>query len=406
MVDILKIVLDGTLFSECEMRGENRDGMMRLTEDITGELILKKELDISFVNSINIAKYNRTLKKFVSENYPHYTNKILTKNPFIYTDFFAYKEHFRTKFSNLSFTPYFKAINEFDIFHSFYYPFEKNILKNRVKRSITYLDIIALKMNGYPNYLVNRTKEIVECIADNFAISISVYSRQDLLEYDKRIDPAKVFVAPLAASPNLFYQNKNVEDWKRVKEKYNLPDNYFLSVTGNDKRKNVPHLIKAFNKFILQEKYGEIDLVLTGNGTHNRALLEELQISKAVQKHIFIPDKFIDSKDLAVLYSNALSFFFMSTYEGFGLPALEAMQCGTPVVAADNTSLPEVVGDAGALISPFDEDILCDTMLKLSNDGALRKTYATKSLERAKGFSWQRCANEYTDIFKKIAKDF
>ncbi|MEO7049341.1 MAG: glycosyltransferase family 1 protein [Ferruginibacter sp.] len=402
----IKIALDGTLFSECYLRGANRDGMMRLTEDITDQLILKDDLDISFVNNLSIAKYNRSLKNFIQEHYPDHLKKVLTKNPLFFTDIVAYKEHFRTKLSSFSFSPYYKEINHFDIFHSFYYPFAKSILKNKVKRSITYLDIIALKLNGYPDYLVNRTKEIVDCIAGNFAISISEFSRQDLLEYDNKIDPAKVFVVPLAASSQLFYQSKNKEDWEVVKEKYNLPDHYFLSVTGNDKRKNIAHLIKAFNQFILQEKSADIDLVLTGNGAHNRAMLEELNISKEVQKRIFIPERFIDSEDLAVLYSNAVSFFFMSYYEGFGLPALEAMQCGVPVVAADNTSLPEVVGEAGILISPYDADRLSEEMRRLYNDEQLRNRLAEASLIRSSEFSWKRCANEYADIFKKIKSDF
>ncbi|MEO5942893.1 MAG: glycosyltransferase, partial [Ferruginibacter sp.] len=89
-----------------------------------------------------------------------------------------------------------------------------------------------------------------------------------------------------------------------------------------------------------------------------------------------------------------------------GLPALEAMQCGVPVVAADNTSLPEVVGGAGILISPYDEDRLSEEMSRLYNDGQLRRSLAEASLIRSSEFSWKRCANEYADIFKKIKSDF
>jgi glycosyltransferase involved in cell wall biosynthesis len=400
----VKVVLDGTLFSECELRGANRDGMMRLTEDITEELVLNSELDISFASNYYVEKYDSALKRFISEHYPRNSSKLFSKNPPLITNVLKWKEMFKNSLSGLS-TSYYDEINNQDIFHSFYYPFQKNVYKNRIRKSITFLDIIPLKLNGYPESLIQKTKAIVECIVSGYAISISSFSREDLINFDKRINPENVFVAPLAASQKLFYKNTDRHDWEIVKEKYALPDHYFLSVSGNDKRKNIRHLIKSFNKFIMQEKPGDIHLVLTGNGSHNRSMLDDMNINKEVRDKIFIPDTFVDSNDLAVLYSNSISFFFMSLYEGFGLPALEAMQCGVPVVASSTTSLPEVVGDAGILLSPTNEDDLCQVMNNLYSDSSLRERYGNLGLKRAKTFSWKRCAEEYAAIFKQIASN-
>ena len=401
-----KVVLDGTLFAECEMQGANRDGMMRLTEDITQRLVLKNDLDISFASTLYIEKYDRALKKFIEEKYPQHLNKIFTKKPPFLSNILKWKSLFRTKLSNIPISPYYKGLNEHDIFHSFYYPFPKPVLKNNIKRSITYLDIIPLKLNGYPADLVERTKAIVNCIASDFAISISEFSKQDLLNFDKRINPDKVFVVPLAASKELFYQNKDEADRVIVKQKYSLPDKYFLCVAGNDTRKNISHIIKSFNRFILQENPGDLYLVLTGNGSHNRSVLDDPDISKAVRDKIFIPDRFIDSADLAVIYSNAICFFFMSLYEGFGLPALEAMQCGVPTVTSNTTSLPEVVGNGGIMVPPTDIDALCEVMNNVYKDESLRKKYSQAGLERASAFSWERCADEYAGIFKNIVANF
>ncbi len=93
----------------------------------------------------------------------------------------------------------------------------------------------------------------------------------------------------------------------------------------------------------------------------------------------------------------------MSLYEGFGLPALEAMQCGAPVVVSNATSLPEVVGHAGILLPPSDEDALCEAMNTLYRNSDLRSRYAVMGLQRAKQFSWERCAAEYTNIFHIIS---
>jgi glycosyltransferase involved in cell wall biosynthesis len=145
--------------------------------------------------------------------------------------------------------------------------------------------------------------------------------------------------------------------------------------------------------------------VLTGNSTYSRLIVDELNIKGTVKKRIFITEKHIDNEDLSAIYSHSLCFFFMSLYEGFGLPVLEAMQCGAPVVTSNTTSLPEVVGDAGIMLSPTDEDALCGVMNEIYHSKELRDRYSRSGLERAKQFSWQRCAQQYASIFRRIALD-
>ncbi len=401
-----KIIFDGTLFSECELMGSNRSGMLRLAEDITRNLIEKEELIISFLNTVSNDQYDDLLKKFINQNYPSKNVRILLKQPLIRLKQHKVKSILRSIITPLGLHKFSSKVEDFDIFHSYYYPFTDDIENRRIKKSITFLDIIPLKMNGYPGASINITKKIVESIVPNFAISISEFSRHDLIDYDKRISPERVFVAPLAASKALFFQNNNILEWKVIKDKYGLPDKYFLSVSSNDNRKNLPHLIRSFSKFIKQQNHKDLFLVLTGNFTYSYSILEELNIDKAVREKIIITKKHIENQDLSVIYSNALCFFFMSLYEGFGLPVLEAMQCGTPVVTSNVSSLPEVVGAAGIMLPPKDEDALCDIMNKLYLNKELRDNYSCLGLQRAKQFSWQRCANEYAEIFKKIAEDF
>lgn len=100
-----------------------------------------------------------------------------------------------------------------------------------------------------------------------------------------------------------------------------------------------------------------------------------------------------------------MAFLYPSLYEGFGLPPLEAMQCGVPVITSNTSSLPEVVGDAGLMIDPTDEDALCQAILNLVNNSSLRAELADKSLERARQFSWARCAEQTVDVYRIAAEN-
>ena len=130
-------------------------------------------------------------------------------------------------------------------------------------------------------------------------------------------------------------------------------------------------------------------------------------IERTVKQTIKYQDRIIFTgyvldNDLSAIYSGAVAFIFPSLYEGFGLPVLEAMQCGTPVISSNSSSLPEVVGDAGILIDPKDEDHLCQAMLDVLTDSNLRESLRKKGLERAKQFSWKKCADQTVEIYKKI----
>lgn len=386
---MIKLIIDGALFSECEMLGHNSNGMGRIAEEVTKEFMHYNEFDISFVNTIYSKKYNSLLKKFIKKRYPTYRGKILSKTPILSSSLPGLSILSRYFANYLSLEVKSAGLDKGDIYHSFYYPFNKNI--------------IPLRMKGYHKSAVEITNQVVKSIVSNYAISISEFSKQDLLDYNKEISADRVFVAPLAASKELFFPNRNKEEWLKVKRKYSLPDNYFLSFSINDYRKNLPHLIKCFNQFLLQEKPQDLFLVLPGNSTYSYAILDNLNINKAVRDKIIVTNRYIENEDLSVVYSNALCFFFMSLYEGFGLPALEAMQCGVPVVTSNVTSLPEVVGNAAIMINPKDETELCNTMNKMYNDEALRAKYGALGIVKANDFSWQKCANDYREIFGKIA---
>jgi glycosyltransferase involved in cell wall biosynthesis len=404
IIVMIKLILDGALFSECEMYGSNSYGMVRIAEEVIKGLIHCNEFDISFVNTIYSKKYDSFLKLFLENRYPAYRGKILSKTPILSSSLPVLSTLSKYFAKYLSLEVKNTGLDKGDIYHSFYYPFNKYLSRNAsVKKSITYLDIIPLRMKGYNKAMVDITRQVVKSIVSNYAISISEFSRQDLLDYNKEISADRVFVAPLAASKELFFPNKNREDRARVKQKYGLPDNYFLTVSSTDIRKNISHLIKCFNQFVLQEKPQDLFLVLAGNAAYSHFLLSNLNVTKEVRNKIVISNRHIENKDLSVVYSNALCFFFMSLYEGFGLPVLEAMQCGVPVVASNITSLPEVAGNAAILINPKDEMALCSTMNEVYNNEALRVKYAALGIDRAKNYSWQKCADDYNSIFKKIA---
>ena len=178
--------------------------------------------------------------------------------------------------------------------------------------------------------------------------------------------------------------------------KYNLPDEYILFVGTVEPRKNLPNLFRACN--LVREKYPDMPrLVLGGQpGWHVEQATEDLDES------VVTWIRGVPASDLAALYSGAMMLVLPSFHEGFGMPAAEAMACGTPVVVTNRGSLPEVVGDAGLYIEPESVESIANGMEQLLHNSDLRDRLQEKGLERAKQFTWQRTAEIALQTYRKL----
>ncbi len=233
-------------------------------------------------------------------------------------------------------------------------------------------------------------------------ITISESARTDFCARTGH-DPGRVHVVPLAADRAQFQPCGDAETLRGVRERYGIPDGpYFLSLCTFEPRKNLRHVIRAFGDLIrAQPGVADLRLVLAGGtGWKFDAIFDELNDADAGARARIVVTGYVAEGDLAPLLSGALAFLYLSLYEGFGLPPLEAMQCGTPVVAANTSSLPEVVGDAGLLLDPHDRDALCQAMLDLLHRPVLRRHLAGLARRRAERFSWERCARETVAVYR------
>ena len=188
------------------------------------------------------------------------------------------------------------------------------------------------------------------------------------------------------------------EELERVRLKYGLPARFILSVGTLQPRKNHATLVEAFSRLTDPG----IGLVIVGQRGWLYDELFALVRERRLERVLF--PGFVQDTDLPAVYNLAEAFVFPSLYEGFGIPLLEAMACGTPVVAADNSSLPEVVGDAGLLVGATDVQALTRALERLLNDATLRQTLIARGLTRAMRFTWLRAAQDLLATYRRVGQ--
>jgi glycosyltransferase involved in cell wall biosynthesis len=282
-----------------------------------------------------------------------------------------------------------------DVLHSLRTPLPKRDRVPARARALTIHDLIPLR---FPEWMYATAeaemRQVTDSILqDDFVIANSKATAADVAEL-LQIPEERIFVTPFAASRELFRPERSKSEIARVRAKYNVPDGpYLLSVCTLEPRKNLMHLVRCFADVLHQEKLRDIRLVLVGaTGWKTEPLFQLLESDPMLKSRVVLAG-YVADEDLAALYSDARAFAYPSLYEGFGLPVLEAMQCGTPVVTSNVSSLPEVVGDAGLTVAPTDGDALKDALLKLIANDALAAEYSRKGLERAQTFSWDATAD-------------
>ncbi|AFY95595.1 glycosyltransferase family 4 protein [Chamaesiphon minutus] len=293
-----------------------------------------------------------------------------------------------------------------DIFHSSYPRIPKQVRKalpNRHLQTVYDLTPLLLDEKYFGPGQRGITQRLIDTIQPNdWVTTISDATRNDLLNR-KKLNPERVATIYLAASSELFYPVSDKSVIQVTKQKYQLPEgDYFLSLHSLAPHKNMEHLISCFKQVILQEKKQDLHLVICGgNQAAVTSMIKENHLTDTDLKYIHFAG-FIEDRDLAAIYSGALGFIFPSLYEGFGLPVLEAMQCGCPVISSNTSSLPEVVGEAGFLVSPTDKDTLCEYIVKLDRSNDLRFRYSQFGLDRAISFNWIKTINSLLEVYEAM----
>ncbi|MBN1484694.1 MAG: glycosyltransferase family 4 protein [Chloroflexia bacterium] len=242
-------------------------------------------------------------------------------------------------------------------------------------------------LEWYLHGAVSRALERADLV-----LADSECTRQDLIRL-KGADPQRVRVLYLGVEED-FRPLEDHAALERVRARYELPERFLFTVGTIQPRKNLPRLLQALAS--LPEAL-RLPLVVAGKPgwlyEETFAAVERLSLQSWVRFLGFTPDE-----DLPALLNLALALVYPSLYEGFGLPPLEAMACGTPVLTSDAASLPEVVGEAAVLVDPLDVAGIAAGLRRLIEDGALRQSLRAAGLERARGFSWERSARQLLEF--------
>jgi glycosyltransferase involved in cell wall biosynthesis len=275
---------------------------------------------------------------------------------------------------------------------------------------VTVHDLIPMLLPAYRgSILVRLYTRLVAAAAKkaDVVLTDSEASKQDIVHL-LGIPAERVRVIYLAVD-DIYQPVLDEHHLTEMRRKYRLPPNYLLYLGGFDQRKNVPILLKAFAQLAKDSRFkvrdSRVYLVVAGRLPEKgsgffpdpRRIVQELGIGERVVFTGWVPEE-----DKPALYSGARALVFPSLYEGFGLPPLEALTCGTPVIASNRGSLPEIVGDGGLLLEPDDVEGLAGAMEKLLNDDTLWGDLREKGLAHAASFSWEKTARETLAVYQEV----
>ncbi len=286
-----------------------------------------------------------------------------------------------------------------DVYHAPHYVLPAGV---RCRSVVTIHDCIHLM---FPQYLPNRAAYAYarasmwaaarrsDCI-----LTVSEASKRDILHFFN-VPPEKIVVVYNAIDDH-FRETPPEDDVARVRERYQL-DHQFVLYVGNIKpHKNLVRLIEAFAE-LRRGDFEEVKLLIIGDEISKLPALRRAVHRHKLHKHVRFLG-YVSDHTLAILYRLAAVFVFPSLYEGFGLPPLEAMASGTPVITSNVSSLPEVAGDAAVLVDPYDVDSIVDGLRRILGNPALAADLRRKGLERSREFSWERSVEKTRQVYQEV----
>jgi glycosyltransferase involved in cell wall biosynthesis len=288
-----------------------------------------------------------------------------------------------------------------DLLHSPHYVLP---LLLRQRSVVTIHDCIHLL---FPEYLPNRiapwyAREMMGSAIrrSDLVFTVSEASRRDILSFYPSTNPERVEVVPNAIDEAIL-QDPGEEEMERVRERYQIRGRFILYAGNIKPHKNLERLIAAFGLLKQRPGHEDVKLLIIGDEVNKygglRRSVEAAGVRQDVRFFGFVPER-----TLAALYRLADAFAFPSLYEGFGLPPLEAMACGTPVVTSRISSLPEVVGDAALLVDPYSVEDIASGLERVLGDDALRAGLVARGRARVKQFSWERSIRAIHAHYMKV----
>jgi alpha-1,3-rhamnosyl/mannosyltransferase len=294
-----------------------------------------------------------------------------------------------------------RSLHAVDLYHSTYYLMPYSL---RLRTVLTFYDLIPLQ---HPETVSRRARSLFQITmsmalrVSTHIVSISEAARGDLLARFQ-LPPASVTTTPLAADGR--FRPQPPEEIARVRAAYNLPDEMVLFVGINKPHKNLVRLVEAFGK--LQQEGTTASLVLAGPWDDRYPEAQEAA-AKVANKKLRTEGRVrllgpVADDDLPALYAAAAVFVLPSLYEGFGLPLLEAMACGTVAACSNTSSLAEIAGDAALTFDPLDADAIAVTLRQLLGDGSARQDRTALALARAAQFTWSKTAAQTLAVYRDV----
>ncbi|MDD5527988.1 MAG: glycosyltransferase family 1 protein [Patescibacteria group bacterium] len=293
-----------------------------------------------------------------------------------------------------------KLLGGVDVFWSPHFNFAA--LSKQTRHILTVHDLSFLITPDFFSARKNfwhKVLNVRKMMADADVIAaISENTKQDIIRLTG-INADKIKVIYDGVSADFHPIDKTDEKLIAIKNKYNLPDKFILYLGTIEPRKNIIGLIKAFEQVAENPALQGYQLVIAGSGGWKNSSVFQAVNNSEFKDRINLVG-YLENSEKAYYYNLCSIFCYPSFYEGFGLPVLEAMACGAPVITSDISSLPEVAGDAALLINPADINSISRAIIALAGDEKLREIYSVRGVERAKLFSWRGSAQRYAELFK------
>ncbi len=297
--------------------------------------------------------------------------------------------------------PRIDRVTQSDIFYMPHYNFIG--LSPEAKLVLTIHDLSFLRSPGFFSPRKNIWHSLVNIRklarrASRIA-AVSENTRRDVIELCGIDEERTAVIYPGLGKE--FELSPGPEELARVKARYSLPGKFILFLGTIEPRKNIAGLIRAFSIFRAEADSGDIKLVIAGgDGWSTKPTYQAWQESE-FREDIFFKG-YVEKDDKPALYRLANLFVYPSFFEGFGFPPLEAMACGTPVIASAVSSLPESAGAAALLVNPYDDEEIAFAIKNMLADNSLRERYIAKGREHAGNFSWDKAADGYLSLFKSV----